>query len=95
MLVTKSEVEKANADEIASLQARLEQAEGRAKEFESKAFELESNYHKLEDEHHEQLSKNAEIRADNELLKSKLWRFELENKRLKEEPVKIQDEGMI
>ena len=49
MLVTKSEVEKANAEEIATLQARLESTGGRTEELEGALADLEAVRSNLKD----------------------------------------------
>lgn len=81
MLVTKSEVEKAKSEEIALLREKIDVLEAEK----SHAFEQLNQATAAEQD---QSSKEAEasgLNAELQLFKSKCERFEIENKRLKEE----------
>ena len=81
MMVTKNEVEKVKAEEIERLRRQVEAAEEMNRELRDRLSVMDT----IQEDNREHLNDKVRIKADNEILESKLQRLLIANKQLKEE----------
>ena len=81
MMVTKNEVEKVKAEEIERLRKQVEAAEEMNRELRDRLSVMDT----IQEDNREHINDKVRIKADNEILESKLQRLLIANKQLKEE----------